>query len=171
MEPSDIDLDPPAATGRFANWLTGGTLAVALAFPLASTGATSAAAQSEPGRGPAAAAPAPVDADGDGGVSAQEHERAAKLMFQRMDGDGNGRVDAGELDAALTANGRAGAAQVTSQERIRLLDSDGDGLLSQQEHGSGAQRMFVQLDANADGRITAQEHAAARAKVAARAGD
>lgn len=130
------------------------------------------------GQDPAAAAPAgqvrpaSVDADGDGSVSAQEHERAAKLMFQRLDVNGDGSVGAAEMDARLPgAGGGNASAQVTSAERIKLLDSDGDGLLSQAEHGAGAQRMFAQLDANQDGRVSPEEHEAARAEVKKRAGD
>ncbi|MBB6096235.1 Ca2+-binding EF-hand superfamily protein [Povalibacter uvarum] len=46
-------------------------------------------------------------------------------------------------------------------DKMAMMDTDGDGKITQAEHAAGAKNMFVKLDANADGKVTAAEMDAA----------
>lgn len=69
-----------------------------------------------------------ADADHDGRISAAEWSAARKgrgaAMFSRLDANGDGYLDGGELDALL-------------DRRFRRLDANGDGVLSAQEAAAG----------------------------------
>lgn len=45
--------------------------------------------------------------------------------------------------------------------KMAMMDTDGDGKITQAEHAAGAKSMFSKLDANADGKVTAAEMDAA----------
>jgi len=55
-----------------------------------------------------AAAPAP-DGSAAGDIPRERFRSAAMLRFERLDGNGDGRIDAAEMDAARPARGRAQA--------------------------------------------------------------
>lgn len=48
---------------------------------------------------------------------------------------------------------------------MKMMDSNGDGKISADEHASGARRMFAMMDGNGDGKVTASEMDAAHDKV------
>ena len=102
-------------------------------------------------------------------LSAQQHAAGARMMFERMDADGDGYVTAAEMDAARpmmgAAQGRApgmpmGSGRMTPAT-MGMMDSDRDGSISAQEHAATAKAKFDRLDADGDGRITAAEWSAA----------
>ena len=100
-----------------------------------------------------------LDADKDGKITAAEYTAGAKTSFDKLDANADGKVTAAEMDAAYTTSKPGvGAAKVpSSAEKIKALDTDGDGALSSVEHEAGSRTMFDQLDANKDGSLTAEE--------------
>ncbi|GGD45155.1 hypothetical protein GCM10007235_16340 [Pseudoxanthomonas indica] len=99
---------------------------------------------------------ASMDSDGDGQVSAAEHVAGAKKMFTDMDSDMDGQVSAAEMDAAR--HDKAGAKPaMSSADKIKKLDTDGDGRLSASEHAAGSDKMFKAGDSNGDGQLTSAE--------------
>jgi Ca2+-binding EF-hand superfamily protein len=103
-----------------------------------------------------------LDADKDGKITAAEYSAGSKSAFDKLDANADGKVTAAEMDAAYTTSKAAvGAAKAPSGERIKAMDTDGDGSLSAVEHEAGSRTMFDALDANKDGSLTAEEIKAA----------
>ncbi len=100
-----------------------------------------------------------MDANKDGVLSASEHSAGARMMFEKMDADRDGRVTAAELDAvhAGMSTGDTSKPQMSSADKIRTIDTDGDGAISASEHDAGSRAMFTKMDANADGNLSAEE--------------
>jgi hypothetical protein len=99
-----------------------------------------------------------MDMDRDGKLSAAEHANGTKRMFGKMDMDGNGSVTAAEMDAAqaAVAPGTAPSA-MSSQDKIKVIDTNKDGTLSAEEHAAGSRSMFEKMDRDKDGFLTAAE--------------
>jgi hypothetical protein len=104
-----------------------------------------------------------LDADKDGKVTQVEYIAGSKTSFEKLDANADGKVTAAEMDAAYTASKPGvGAAKVpSSADKIKTLDTDGDGALSSVEHEAGSRTMFDTLDANKDGSLSADEIKAA----------
>ncbi|MET0533390.1 MAG: hypothetical protein ABW171_04120 [Steroidobacter sp.] len=113
-----------------------------------------------------------MDANSDGKVTATEHADAAKKMFTKMDADKDGRVTAAEMDAAhpmmkhhqdkdqaaAKSDDKArGGKMMSSSEKIAVIDTNGDGQLTAEEHAAGSKKMFSKMDTDSDGTLTAQE--------------
>jgi hypothetical protein len=121
-------------------------------------------------------APAPADGfarmdrDADGRIDAGEHAAGARAMFTTMDANADAVVTAQELDAAQ-AKIHAGVAAPDAPgaaEKIAVVDSDGDGRLSADEHARGSQRLFATMDADHDGALGRAEYDAGHAALAPR---
>jgi hypothetical protein len=103
-----------------------------------------------------------MDADGDGKISPDEHTAAATRMFDTMDANKDGKVIAAEMDAAhqkllgkkqvKTAKGEMSAA-----EKIKIIDTNGDGMLTQDELSMAAMAMFEKMDTDQDSFLTKSE--------------
>jgi Ca2+-binding EF-hand superfamily protein len=106
-----------------------------------------------------------MDSDRDGKVSAAEHATGARTMFVKMDADRDGKVTAAEMSAAHQAiTGQAAMhAELSASEKIKVVDSDGDGILTADEHAKGSAAMFTKMDRDRDGWLTKQEMAAGHA--------
>ena len=78
-----------------------------------------------------------------------------------MDADKDSVVTAKEMDAAHKAHSKGGesaaSGKMSSAEKIKTVDSNGDGKLSAEEHASGAQQMFAKMDTDKDGALTLAE--------------
>jgi Ca2+-binding EF-hand superfamily protein len=107
-----------------------------------------------------------MDLDRDGRVTAREHSLSVRTMFAAMDANRDGRVTATEMDAAQSQVGNRRADALSSAEKIRAVDRNGDGLLTIGEHVSGAKAMFARMDANRDGHLDRGEHHAGHAVLA-----
>lgn len=127
--------------------------------------------------GQAAAPPQAMDTDGDGLVSVKEHAAGAKAMFERMDADHDGNVTTAEMDAAhelmmKRVGGMRGSHPMPGMGMgmgmgmgpgmagggmMAMMDTNGDGAITAQEHAAHAKAMFDRLDANRDGKVTAGE--------------
>ena len=106
-----------------------------------------------------------MDLDQDGKLSASEHTAATRRMFATMDRNADGKVSAAEMDGAHAAvTGRkAQRGDLSSVEKIRTIDQNGDRALSAAEHEAGAAMMFARMDANKDGRLSRSEFDAGHA--------
>ena len=110
---------------------------------------------------------ASMDANHDGEVSRDEHAAAAKKMFSAMDANTDGRVTAAEMDAARpkVAGQKAKPGDMTAAEKIKVIDTDADGVLTADEHAAGSRTMFDRMDTDKDGALTHAEMAAGHAKM------
>lgn len=115
-----------------------------------------------------------LDANGDGGVDADEFEKAAPPRSEhranRMKGHArkhDGMQRAGRADGKRHGKGARKEMHAAMQaELFAILDQDGDGQLSAEEHASNNREtsklarkraMFKQLDRNSDGVIEPDE--------------
>jgi hypothetical protein len=46
---------------------------------------------------------------------------------------------------------------MTAADKIRMIDTNGDGVLTEEEHVTGARSMFEKMDTNGDGFLTKAE--------------
>jgi len=100
-----------------------------------------------------------MDTNGDGSVSAAEHTAGAQKMFTSMDANADGNVTAAEMDAHHAAKAAKGGdrMKMASAQKIKAIDTNGDGQLSAAEHEAGSQQMFAKMDTNGDGNLSAAE--------------
>jgi hypothetical protein len=100
-----------------------------------------------------------MDANRDGRISAREHAAAAKKMFQAMDANRDGKVTAAEMSAAQkkVTGKKAQPGAMSSADKIKVVDKDGDGILSADEHEEGAKAMFSKMDADRDDFLSRDE--------------
>ena len=124
------------------------------------------------GSGALAAPPAPsefraMDSNHDGKISRDEHAAAAKRMFVTMDANKNGMVTAAEMDAAheRVTGQKAKKGDMPAAARIKVIDTDGDGVLAAEEHASGSRSMFDGMDTDKDGALSAAELSAGHARM------
>ncbi len=118
-----------------------------------------------------------MDTDQDGSISSTEHAAGAKKMFDKMDADRDGIVTAQEMGAAHkdmpTAHSEhsgpassrpepgtsdaSGKPMKSASAKIKAIDTDGDGAISDADHAAGSKKMFGKMDKDAYGRLTAAE--------------
>jgi quercetin dioxygenase-like cupin family protein/Ca2+-binding EF-hand superfamily protein len=109
---------------------------------------------------------AAMDVNHDGKLSSAEHEAGAQKMFATMDADHDGKVTAAEMDAAHPGmKGKDSKSRMSSAAKIKVVDSDGDGILTAQEHRQGSSKMFAKMDSNGDGSLSAAEVQAGHEKM------
>src|SRR5882724_3096521 len=77
-------------------------------------------------------------------------DQAVRLVFQRFDGNGDGKITNAEF------------MKVGEQDFLAFdaLDTDKNGVLSEAEHQKAGKRSFAHMDANKDGVITLAEMSA-----------
>ncbi len=99
------------------------------------------------------------DGNKDGKLSPRECAGGARKMFRTMDVNRDGIVTASEMDTAhAQITGReSGPTDLSSAEKIRIIDSDENGELTAAEHAEGANRMFALMDLDTDGYLTRDE--------------
>ena len=108
-----------------------------------------------------------MDSDGDGKVTASEHEAGAKKMFEKMDLDKDGKVTACEMEAAheKVTGAKPMKTDMRAADKIKVIDTNGDGSISADEHIAGSKMMFEKMDTNKDGTLSTTECAEGHAKM------
>jgi Ca2+-binding EF-hand superfamily protein len=116
---------------------------------------------------PAASGMEGMDTNGDGKISPAEHAAGAARMFEAMDANKDGKVTAAEMDAAheQVTGQKAVKGELTAADKIKVIDADGDGVLTAEEHAAGSRKMFATMDTDKDGFVSKQELAAGHAKM------
>jgi Ca2+-binding EF-hand superfamily protein len=104
---------------------------------------------------------AAMDTNQDGKISPDEHAVGAKMMFDKMDANRDGQVTAAEMQAARPDKGKG----MPASEKIKVVDVNGDGAVSAEEHAAGAKAMFDKMDSDRDGYLTKSEMEAGHAKM------
>jgi Ca2+-binding EF-hand superfamily protein len=106
-----------------------------------------------------------MDTNGDGSISRTEHAAGAQSMFGKMDADANGIVTTAEMDASHSEKKssklkfweKKDKNEMSTSEKISLIDSNADGQITRAEHEAGSEKMFTKLDANDDGSLSKDE--------------
>ena len=87
-------------------------------------------------------------------------------MFEAMDANHDGKVTADEMTAAQPKVGSKSG--MSSADKIKAIDTNGDGVLSAEEHVAGSTMMFEKMDKNRDGQLTKGEFTAGHKQLMAR---
>lgn len=101
------------------------------------------------------------DTNGDGNLTRAELNAALDTRFARADANGDGAIDESERTAmhahrrARHAEGRGGRGR--HGDRMALMDSNEDGVISRDEVTGRALERFDRMDSNSDGEIDAAE--------------
>ena len=108
-----------------------------------------------------------MDANKDGNLSADEHATASKKMFDTMDANRDGQVTAAEIDAVhkRVTGKKATKSERSAAEKIKVVDTDSDGILTAAEHAAGSSSMFEKMDTDKDGFLSKAEFAAGHASM------
>ncbi|HEX6707588.1 MAG TPA: EF-hand domain-containing protein [Albitalea sp.] len=108
-----------------------------------------------------------MDSNHDGKVSADEHAAGAKRMFDTMDADHDGKVTAAEMDAAheRISGRKARKGDMSAADKIKVVDRNGDGVLTAEEHAAGSKAMFERMDTDHDGALSKAEFTKGHARM------
>ncbi|MEX2521043.1 MAG: calcium-binding protein [Paracoccaceae bacterium] len=106
-----------------------------------------------------------MDANGDGAIDADERAAAQAARFAASDADGDGKVTEAEMKEAAQRHAAERAEKMASR-RFARLDVNGDGGVDQSEmaeaRGARHERMMKRVDADGDGLVTREEAMAAK---------
>jgi len=90
-----------------------------------------------------------LDQDGNGRVDAEEFKAGGKFLFGKMDVDGDGVIAMAELEEHERADRLA--------KRFERMDADGDGKVTTAEFAQAGVKLFQRLDENEDGYLSRGE--------------
>lgn len=108
-----------------------------------------------------------MDADGDGKVTRTEHLEFSRSLFKLSDANHDKRVSSTEWIAAAEAASKQGNNPVEKMDpaataaQLRMMDKNGDSVVSDQESDQFAASIFTRSDKNGDGVLTEKEYKAA----------
>lgn len=105
-----------------------------------------------------------MDSNKDGQVTAQEMDAAHATMKDKdhaaaRTADASPDMEKMQDKKAYdqTGTGKGMPKEMSSAQKIAVMDTNNDGKLSAAEHAAGAKQMFSKMDADHDGTLTAQE--------------
>jgi len=98
-----------------------------------------------------------VDTDKSQTVDAEEMRRVRGRWFPRYDGDGDDHVSLDEFNFSVPAE--LADERERRARRFKVMDLNGDGLLSREEHLQFGDRVIQAADLNGDGMVTRDEFA------------
>jgi Ca2+-binding EF-hand superfamily protein len=103
-----------------------------------------------------------MDTNHDGRISEDEYAAATKKLFKTMDTNHDNKISAEELTAESQARwGKdTGPFGKTAVQVIKMMDKDGDGVLTAAEYEQGCKERFRILDHDGDHYISPEEYAA-----------
>ena len=110
-----------------------------------------------------------IDTSGDGKISAVEFEAVTDRKFVEIDANRDGRVTVMEIDNYKATAHKEKAdkgwdTRYSSSEKVKKLDTNGDGSLTEGEFQAGGQTKFDEMDTNHDGYLSKTEWEAGHAK-------
>ena len=110
---------------------------------------------------------AAMDTNHDGKLTTQEHASGAKHMFETMDANKDGSVNASEMDIQqrMVMGAHRPEGTLSASAKIKVIDADKDGQLSAEEHAAGSRQMFTTMDTDRDGKLTLAEIQAGHEKL------
>ena len=115
-----------------------------------------------------------MDANQDGKITSAEHEAGGKKMFERMDSNKDGQVSETEMSdhhrKMMNKHQGKGMKEMSSADKIGVVDTNEDGLLTAQEHAIASKQMFGKMDKDQDGALTAAEIDAGHKKMMSSSG-
>lgn len=91
----------------------------------------------------------------------------ADAEFMKMDTSKDGKVTAAEMEAAhkRVTGRKAAKSDMSAPDKIKVIDTDGDGVLTAEEHASGSRAIFEKMDTDKDSFLTKDEVAAGHASM------
>lgn len=101
-----------------------------------------------------------ADANNDGNITREEFLARPIAMFERLDANSNGVIEASERSQRPERNAQNGERRQRAERPNP--DTDGNGTFSRAEFTAMGGGMFERLDANNDGRVTQEEAQAGR---------
>lgn len=92
-------------------------------------------------------------------MTQDEFDATTRARFARLDKNGDGVIDASEIEASLNRRfeHRGFGRGVLGQRLIRAFDTDRDGKVTKDEFMATVRSRFAQMDLNNDGRITDED--------------
>ncbi|HRC27076.1 MAG TPA: EF-hand domain-containing protein, partial [Alphaproteobacteria bacterium] len=121
-----------------------------------------------------------LDTDKNGALSTAEANAGAMMHFKAMDTNADGILSAAEFEKAPRPYNKEGKDDgatwrdrkslserlgLRRDKRFAVMDTDGNGSVSQSEFLAGAEKRHEMMDANKDGTITREEMVAGREKM------
>ncbi len=97
-----------------------------------------------------------LDRDGDNKVSAAEHAAGAQNMFERFDTDQDGILTLDELAPPQAGTESENARQMAASV-LKVMDADGDGVLSNSEQKAALRKQFLAIDEDSDGYLMRED--------------
>lgn len=95
-----------------------------------------------------------IDTNHDGVITQAEYVAAATARFNKADTNGSGEITAQQIASSPRMVKRE---QRFAAREVKHMDTNGDGVVSQDEYIAAAKARFAKLDKNGDGYIEADE--------------